>query len=447
MKRSTPIRIMSLFAALALVMTACGRDDESSDSGDGGDDTTQTDGESASLINTDDCIEYKATQGVDGNTIKIGTVRPATGNFAIFDKVTTGLEAWVNYQNANGGVTAGDGQQYQIELVKEDDAYDPAQTPGKVQKLVEQDGVFAIVGQVGTANNLAVRDYMNDNCVPSIALATGSPMWGDAAEYPWYIGGLPSYATEAKRFVDWLKEENPEASIALLYQDDDLGKAFKDTIESEIEGTDMTIADEASFNPLNETTTEAKVSQLAASNADVFFVGISGVPCTTSLSKIPAGWDPITYVGVTCSSNTSMGLAGDSQEGVYTSQFTLDPSNPTDREDPRMIEYIDGATSVGMEEGDITGGISSIGWGFGAIFGAALEGAGSVTRADVMDSIYSIDDGTIGIQRDEVAVNTDGIDDPWLLEDLRIAQRTGGVWVEASPNISYEGMSNEIAGI
>ena len=91
---------------------------------------------------------------------------------------------------------------------------------------------------------------MNDNCVPSIGLATGSPEWGKAAEFPWYIGGLPSYATEAHRFLEYLKKEKPDAKIALLYQDDDFGKSYQATIKKEIKGTKITIAEE--YSPSND---------------------------------------------------------------------------------------------------------------------------------------------------------------------------------------------------
>lgn len=448
MKRSPMIRVMSIAACLALVMTACGRDDDTSGSNSDSstDDSSGQTGGEQSLINIDDCTDYQPTAGIDGETITIGTVRPATGSFAIFDKLVVGLQAWVDYTNGQGGVKAGDGKSYMIDLLKEDDAYDSAKTPGLVEKLVEQDGVFAIVGEVGTANNLAVRDYINDNCVPSVSLATGSVNWGDAADFPWFQGGLPSYATEARRFVDWLKETKPDASIALLYQDDDFGQAYKDTIESEIKGTDITIADEATFNPLNETSTESKVAQLAGSNADVFFVGISGAPCPATLKFVPSTWTPMRYVSLTCASKTAMSLAGGADEGVYSAQATLDPATAADIENPRMKEFIDGAASVGMEEGDISGGIASAGWSFGAIFGAGLENADEVTRAGLMDSLYSLDGVTLGLFRDEVKATTNGADDPWLVEDLRMVQRTNGEWVEAAPFVSYEGESNAIAG-
>ena len=100
-----------------------------------------------SSIPTLDCADYQGTAGIDGDTIKIGTIRPADGSYAIYDNVTTGLEAWVTSVNSEGGVKAGDGNTYKFELIKENDSYDPAKTPALAQKLVEQEGVFLLGGR------------------------------------------------------------------------------------------------------------------------------------------------------------------------------------------------------------------------------------------------------------------------------------------------------------
>lgn len=442
MKRSTLLRGASVFAATAVLIAGCGRDDESTD--DNSSDGSSTD--TGQFINPDtDCTDYQPTAGIDGDTIKIGTVRPASGPFAIYNTVTTGLEAYVKSVNDGGGVKAGDGKTYMLELVKEDDGYEPSRTPGVVKKLIDQEGIFAMVGQIGTSNNLAVRSTMNDGCIPSIGLATGSTEWGNAADYPWYISGLPSYATEARRFVEFLKEENPKATIALLYQDDDFGQAYKKSLESSIEGTDITIADEASFNPLTETSTESKVAQLAQSKADVLFVGIGGTPCPTTLGFVPDSWKPMRYVSITCAGGLAMSLAGENQEGVYTTQATLDPASKTDQENEKIKSFLTDGKAAGLSDGDLAGGIASVGWGFGAMFTEILEKSPEVTRAGVMNTAFALKDSNYGLLRDEVKATTDGADDPWLLEDLRVVKRTNAEWVEASPTVSYNGKSNEFA--
>ncbi len=305
----------ALLAVVTLAATACGGRDDDSGSGST---TTAKEGDSSSAAFIDpsvDCTDYQGTEGINGDTIKIGTVRPASGTYAIYDQVTTGLNAWVTYVNQSGGLKAKDGKSYKLELIKEDDAYDPAKTPALVKKLVEQEKVFALVGDIGTEPNLSVRDYLNEKCVPNIALATGSTQWGNNKQYPWYIAGLPSYATEAHAWIEYLKESNPKAKIALLYQDDDFGQAYEKAIKKAIKGTDITIVAEQGFNPLGGTTPEAAVTKLSQSDADTFIVGLGGTPCPTSLKLKPDTWNPATIVSVTCAGKTALSLARGKDQG------------------------------------------------------------------------------------------------------------------------------------
>ncbi|MEZ5321229.1 MAG: ABC transporter substrate-binding protein [Microthrixaceae bacterium] len=438
-------RLAAVATVFAVATIGCGKDDTASTPGT----TAKNDSGSTSgdfIVPAKDCANYEGTKGINGDTIKIGTVRPASGNFGIYDLVTQGLDAFVKATNMDGGVKAGDGKTYKLELAKGDDQYDPAKTPGEVQRLVEQEGVFAMVGEIGTSNNLAVRQYMNEKCVPSIALATGSTEWGESAKYPWFIGGLPSYATETHRFVDFLKKDKPEATIALLYQDDDFGKEVKAAMEKSIKGSKIKLVDSQSYNPLTEASPESKVAALAGSKADVLFVGIAGTPCPTALKSVPDTWKPMTYVSITCSVKTAMSLAGGKDEGVYTGQATLDPATDADRQNPKIQEYYTKGAAAGLSESLIEGGIAAAGWGFGAMFVEGLKLAKTVDRAGVMNALWSMKDVNYGLMRDDTKANTDGAKDPWALESLRIVRREAGQWKEVSPMISYDGQSNDLAG-
>ena len=454
--RTTWKRLAAVAFATALVAASCGRDDSESSSDDDSGGDSESSGEEASGAFIDpsiDCADYDGTAGIEDGKIKIGTIRPADGPFAIFDQITTGLEAWAVSVNSNGGIAAGDGNSYEVEVIKENDSYDPGKTPALAQKLVEQDGVFAIVGTIGTENNLAIRDYLNDNCVPNIALATGSTNWGDADQYPWYITGLPSYALEANYWLDYIAETNAEAKIAILYQDDDFGTAYRDALEKAVErsnnddGTNIEIVAEQGYNPLSGTTTEAAVTQLATSGADTFVVGISGTPCPQTLTFIPETWNPTTFISVTCAGNTAMSIAGPAAEGVIQAQVTLDPADPADQDDPAIQAFREQGAAANLDENQLDGGITSIGWNFGQFFQLGLEETEVVERADIMNALYALDTGAFGLIRPEIDVITDGADDPWPIEGFRIAQRKAeGGWEELSPVTNRNGESNELAG-
>lgn len=447
-------RLTAVLAVTLLVAAACGRDD---DSGSGsGDDVGDSGGEEASgdFINPDlDCADYQGTAGIEGDTIKIGTISPADGPYAIYDNVTKGLQAWVKSVNDSGGIKAGDGKTYKFELARENDSYDPAKTPPLAQKLVEQEGVFLLIGNIGTESNLSIRDYMNDKCVPNIALATGSSEWNKADQYPWYISGLPAYALEANFWLDHIASTNPEAKIALLYQDDDFGKAYRDSLtkavkqSNEDNGTSIEIVGEQGFNPLSGTTTEAAVTSLSQSGADEFIVGIGGTPCPQTLTFIPDTWDVDPYISVTCAGNLAMSIAGESGVGAIQAQATLDPADPADAQEPAVKDFKEKASAAGLTEDEINGGITSVGWGFGAYFGMLLEQTKVVDRAGIMNTAYSLDAPAFGLVRPDIEIKTDGAEDPWGIEGFRIAQRNAnGGWDELAPVKNRNGAAREIIG-
>ena len=63
-----------------------------------------------------------------------------------------------------------------------------------------------------------------------------------------------------------------------------------------------------------------------------------------------------------------------------------------------------------------------------------------------MKTAWSMDSDAVGLMLPNSGLVTDGGNDPWLLESLRIVKRTDGQWVEASPLKDYNGESNDFVG-
>ena len=104
----------------------------------------------------------RAEPGLSATTILIGGTVPLSGEAAAFGTVGPGAKAYFDYVNSKGGVNG-----RKIEYRYYDDGYNPAQTVQLTRQLVEQDRVFAIFNAIGTANNLAIRDYLNAQKVPA----------------------------------------------------------------------------------------------------------------------------------------------------------------------------------------------------------------------------------------------------------------------------------------
>ena len=435
---NTPTRwkgLAALLLALALVAAACGRDDESGggDDGDSGDgDTTE---ETTLLADPSLCDDYNGTQGVTDDSILIGNSLPQSGLFSVFDQVRIGVQAHFDYANAQGGV-----QGRQLELKSLDDQYLPEQTRANVETLVNDDGVFAMVGNVGTENNEQAQQALEEQglCVPNLMVATGFPGFGDPERDPWIINGLPNYALESIAFASYLEQNMPEATVAILAQNDSFGDSYVDAFEQAIEGTDITVIGEERFDPKTETNPQGQVTTLADSGADALLLGVTSLPCPNALNAVNAStWEPLTYITLTCSSKVLMDIAGDAAEGAVSTRATYDPSDPASQDIEAVQTFREQGTEAGLSEEELNELNVAAGWTFGAYLVQLLEAAPELDRAEVMNTAWFQDGVTFGLNLEGLDWTTDGQTDPFGYDELQFITRQGGQWVPEGDLVNY----------
>lgn len=120
----------------------------------------------------DDSAEPKAAttnEALTGDPIKVGMIGSFTGPLAASTAtMRDGIEVWEKYVNANNGVNG-----HPVDVVIEDDKADPSLALQKAKKLVEEDGVVAIVGH-GSLEDGAWAKYTADKGIPVIGGLTVS---------------------------------------------------------------------------------------------------------------------------------------------------------------------------------------------------------------------------------------------------------------------------------
>ncbi|MGH9191177.1 MAG: ABC transporter substrate-binding protein [Acidimicrobiales bacterium] len=418
MKRGPRPRWLAALLALALVGAACSsRDDDDAQ-------TETGDGEAAAgaSIDTENCAS-DPTQEIEGDVIRLASSYPQSGLTAAFSEIARGWESYFEKVNAEGGVEIGD-RTFTFEFVDMDDQYNPSETAQNVEEMVGQEGddAFATFSVVGTANNIAIRDFLGELCVPNLSAATGSPAWGNP-DYPWLIGStLSPYTLEGQMFAQVLEEQQPDATVAMLVQDDDFGRAYEESFRQAIEGTDIEVVAVERY-PTGASEVAAQITSLAASDATAFFDGGTLLACPDALTKAAAAnWQPITYVSATCASKTLMGLAGAAGAGVYTAANLKDPLNPDWDEDPAMQEYLETVQQYRPDDFDPENAIVAYGYTQAAVLVEALEAAEAPTRLAVMESVRNLDGiSDVGLLLPDVSVTTSE-DDPYMGESLQLAQ-------------------------
>jgi branched-chain amino acid transport system substrate-binding protein len=166
--------------------------------------------------------------GVTARSITVGGTFPLTGPAAAYAPIPLGMKAYFGYINARRGPDKKRGVfGRQIVWKYYNDQYSTSQTDIFTRRLVEQDKVFATVGQLGTEHNLAVRGYMNQRKIPQTLVSTGASQFGSQGkEYPWTIGWQPDYIAEGRRYGIHIKANHAGKKIGILYQQDDYGKDY-----------------------------------------------------------------------------------------------------------------------------------------------------------------------------------------------------------------------------
>src|SRR5919201_6170501 len=229
--------------------------------------------------------------GVTKDQITIGATFPASGPASAYYSVAKGADAYFEYVNSKGGVAGG----RKIKYIVLDDKYSANVTPAKARELVEQDNVFVTFGDLGTPNNLAVRDYYNQQKVPQIQVFTGSDHWGnDYDQYPWTIGWQPDYFAESIIYAKYIKQNEANDKIAILYQNDDYGQDYVTGMKQGFGSDyDKFVVKTATYNQGDPTDMSSQVNQLKASGANTFYVVATPAYAANAVTKaIQSGWNP-----------------------------------------------------------------------------------------------------------------------------------------------------------
>src|SRR4029077_20289797 len=135
---------------------------------------------------------------------------PYSGPASSYGTIGRAEAAYFAMVNEQGGING-----RKINFISRDDGYSPPKTVEMVRQLIEEDGVLALFQTIGTPPNSAIRDYMNENKVPQLFVATLANKGNDPKHYPWTMGWQPSYQIEARIYAKYILRNAPDAKIAI----------------------------------------------------------------------------------------------------------------------------------------------------------------------------------------------------------------------------------------
>jgi branched-chain amino acid transport system substrate-binding protein len=370
--------------------------------------------------------------GVTDTSIIIGTTQPLSGAASAYATISAGSTAYFKYLNDKGGING-----RMITYTVDDDGYDPAKAVPLVRQLITQDNVFAIFNELGTPVNLATRDYINQQKVPDLFVATGSSHWGaDYKQFPWTIGYQPDYVSEAKIYAKDILKNHPNAKIGILYQNDDYGKDYVNGLKAGLADKATMVVDMETYEA-NAADVSSQVASLKAKGADLFFIVATpkfAAQAIAGASKL--SWKPTLYLNSVANQvSTVQGAikasAPDAAEGTTSVAYLKDPANSAKwGNDAGMKLYFQimakyCATCDAVHDGNFIYGMN-VAWAFQKVLEKA--GKSGVTRQNVMDITRSMSYNDSPFLLPGIHVQTSGSNQfPITQEALQHWQGTG--WV------------------
>ena len=366
------------------------------------------------------------SQGISKTEIVIGTIQDLSGPIAAFGKqARNGIQMRVDELNEKGGING-----RKFKLVVEDNGYDPKKALLAAQKLVANDEVFAILGHIGTAPNMAAMPIQFEKNVINFFPLTGSREMFEPPE-KLKMAFTPPYFDQMRIVVPQLVKQKSAKKVGIIYQDDEYGLEVLRGTEAGLKKMGMVLAEKTSFKR-GATDFSSQVAKLKAAACDLVVLGtIIRETVGTVGEARKTGFNP-TFVGPTALyTHLIHALGKEAVEGIYG---VHGPANPyLDDPNPLVREWAGKYKAKFSEDATV---FSVYGYYMMDIFGKAAEKAGANLTTDTFNNAME----TTKFPPDmfgspECAITKT---DRLCNSKVRLAQIKGGRWVSISDYFAAE---------
>lgn len=303
-------------------------------------------------------------------TVVVANSAILSGPQAAYAGISTGLHAYLDMANAQGGVNG-----YKFKIEERDNAYQPAQAVAVARQLMSvKPFVFISQGVAPTNAILALKDQIT---VPTFVVSDadlakqgGSKWFGVEASFTRQVLSSAEYAVKhlSAKKIAFAYDQNPSADLQ-----NSAMKTYVPSIGGELTG--------AVGFPVTATNFDPYASQLKATGADAVVLSTGGATMA-SLQKAAdrIGYHPKWMGFFSAISNQYVSLAGNQAEGTYFENFYL-PTVQTDN--PAVAEF---TKVVGAADPKAVNLLGELGWQVGANIVAGVKAATANGKALTQDS-------------------------------------------------------------
>jgi branched-chain amino acid transport system substrate-binding protein len=279
-----------------------------------------------------------ADPGVTDSEITIGQTMAYSGPASAYAAFGKSQSAYFRMINDKGGVHG-----RKIRFISLDDGYSPPKTIEQTRRLVEQDNVFFIFASQGTTPSLVIRKYLNDHEVPQMFATSGIASFGDYKRFPWTIAWQPTFEIEGQVFTKYILKEHPTAKIAILYQNDDLGKNYVRGIRRELGDRAKTMIVGIQSYEITDATINSQIVALYVTGADTFIDVSTPKFAAQAIRKVyDLNWQPLHMLSYASAAVAAVTKPAGAEKavGIISSTYFKDPTDPRWADDPDYLEWI-----------------------------------------------------------------------------------------------------------
>jgi len=263
---------------------------------------------------------FAQSQGVGKDQILVGSIQDLSGPIAGFGKqARNGMLLRVDEVNEQGGVGG-----RKIVLKVEDSGYDPKRAVLAAQKLVNQDKIFAMVGHIGTAQNLATFPVLFDkNVISFFPLSAAREMYEPLNRLKYSF--IAPYYDQMREATPRLAKEKGASKVCAIYQDDEFGLEVLRGAEAGMKAAGAELVEKTSFKR-GATDFSSQVARMKAAGCDLVVMGtIIRETIGTMAESRKIGFNPTFLGSAAAYTELIHKLGGAATNGLYATMTVEAP--------------------------------------------------------------------------------------------------------------------------
>ena len=312
-----------------------------------------------------------STSAWSADSIKIGAVLPFSGGVELYGRqAKLGLELAANEINAGGGILG-----RPVQVIYEDDKTDPAVAVDATRKLIERDGVLAVVGPITSRNLNAIAPVIESMRTP-LLYATNYE-GGQCSRYIFSFSTVPNQ--ELAQLLPYMNRSFGNtyfllgADRAWPHRMFEAAEPIISKLGGHVVGKEFTTGKETDFAPM--------IARIAATKAKVLLFALKG----DGLNFIPQADDlgllkdtRVAFLGL---SETDLGVFGGKGQNMFVAVPFVATSDM-----PSVKAFVARARAEASADATVSNYVMTH---YNALIAmkAAIEKAGKVDKESMIDAL------------------------------------------------------------